>query len=221
VGKLQLPPEYRAIIQAARFEQVTHFWEAVELEYGDAGKAWLGRNDRFYLLTRLLKRPDAIHPWLHARCREVEADPDDYLDLWAREHYKSTIITFAGIIQEVLIDPEITICIFSHTKPIAKKFWTQIKEELENNAELIRLYDDVLFADALKQAGQKTQDWLNEKAGIKHTEPAKTTSRAEKLDRKAAIDNVRRSTIAANSNEPEAEESASDVIAQMRAARGL
>lgn len=49
---------------------------------------WLGRNDLFYLLVRLLRRPDVNQDWLFARCREVEKKPNDYLDLWAREHYK-------------------------------------------------------------------------------------------------------------------------------------
>ncbi len=84
------------------------------------GLRWLGCNDRYFLLTAILRRDDARHDWIFARCREVEADPDDRVDLWSRDHYKSSIITFAGIIQEVLKDPEVTICIFSHVKPAAE-----------------------------------------------------------------------------------------------------
>ena len=125
----------------------------------EPGRRWLCRNDRFYLLTVELNRGDAWHAWLYARCREVEAEPDGCLDLWAREHYKSTIITFAGIIQEVLIDPEITIGIFSHTKPVARKFMLQIKEELESNIELKALFPDVLYAEPRKSAVK----WSEEK----------------------------------------------------------
>lgn len=112
---------------------------------GTAGRALLGCNDRFFLLTGLCRRRDAMHPWLFMRCREVEAAPDGYLDLWARYHYKSSIGTFAGVIQEVLVDPEITVCILSYTKPIAEAFLTQIKNELEGNELLKDIYPDVLY----------------------------------------------------------------------------
>lgn len=120
--------------------------------------AFIACNDRFFLLTCLLRRPDALHPWIYSRCREVEADPDDHLDLWARYHYKSTIVTFAGAMQEIIRDPEITIAIFSVTKAIAKPFIQQLKEEMEQNPLLPIYFPDVFWADK-KEAGQRAQKW--------------------------------------------------------------
>src|SRR5437870_5556865 len=108
-----LPADYRARLQSASFDKLKQVWAKAVVHYG---KAELAKADRFYLLCVLLHRRDAFRPWLYDRCREVEASPDGHLDLWAREHYKSTIITFAGAIQEILKDPEITIGIFSHTR---------------------------------------------------------------------------------------------------------
>ena len=105
----------------------------------------LCRTDLFYLLVYGLGRKDVDHPWLFDRCREVQANPDGYLDLWARDHYKSTIITFALTIQDILNDPEITVGIFSHTRPIAKAFLIQIKREFEGNDLLKKLFPDILY----------------------------------------------------------------------------
>ena len=91
------------------------------------------------------------------RIREVEESPDGHLDLWARGHYKSTIITYAKTIQDILSshgdDPlfhwrgaQPTFCIFSHTRPIAKAFLRQIKQEFQYNEKLKDLFPDILYA---------------------------------------------------------------------------
>lgn len=100
----------------------------------------------------MCRRHDAWHPWLYERCREVQSAPDGYCDIWSREYYKSTIITFAGAIQELLKNPEITIGIFSHTKPIAKGFLAQIQRELEANENLKGCFPDVLFSNPAKES---------------------------------------------------------------------
>ena len=128
---------------------------------------YLARNDRFFLLGCVMLRPDVlgevtqakdplrptdeeredarrVSEWCYARCREVEVAPDGYLDLWSRYHYKSTIITLAGSVQEILKNPDITIGILSYNKQIAHKFVDQIRRALEM-PELTRLFPDVLW----------------------------------------------------------------------------
>lgn len=139
-------------LHALDYTEIKEFYRDVVPDLTRSERALLGCNDRYYLLTCLLGRVDAFHPWLFARCREVEEDPDGFLDLWAREHYKSTIITFAGIIQEVMIDPELTVGIFSVTRDIAKAFLRQIKEEFERNDELKAIYRDVLWERPARDA---------------------------------------------------------------------
>lgn len=99
--------------------------------------------DLFFLMLAGMGRRDINNDWLYDRCREVQARPDGYLDLWAREHYKSTIITVGKTIQDILNDPEITVGIFSHTRPIAKAFLRQIKREFEGNSLLQEYFPHV------------------------------------------------------------------------------
>lgn len=92
------------------------------------------------------------------RCREVQADPDSRLDLWAREHYKSTIITFGLTVFDLLNDPELTVGIFSHTRPIAKAFLRQLKREFEVNTLLQELFPDILWANPHRDAPKWSED---------------------------------------------------------------
>jgi hypothetical protein len=139
-------------------EDRQRFWRAVRGRLGGRAphwrdaQRWLARHDLFYLLTELLGRRDLDHDWLYARCREVESAPDGHLDLWAREHGKTSIITFGKTIQDVLIDREITIAIFSHTRPAARVVLRQIKFELEHNEDLKTLFDDVLWPNPRRQS---------------------------------------------------------------------
>lgn len=138
------------------WDELPLFWaevEAIEDEHERrAARAWLGRNCLVYLGVRICGRRDLLHPWLVERMREVEANPNGFIDLWARDHYKSTIITFLKTIQDIVTNPESTIAIFSHTQDIATAFLRQIKQELEINTDLKYLYDDVLWADPANQA---------------------------------------------------------------------
>jgi phage terminase large subunit-like protein len=118
----------------------------------------LGKTDLFFLLTELLKRLDADNDFAFQCCLEVERNPDGHLDLWAREHYKSTIITFAKTIQDIINDPEITVGIFSFNRPIAKAFLRQIKREFESNEDLKSLYPEVLYSNPARESAKWSED---------------------------------------------------------------
>jgi hypothetical protein len=143
-------------LPGCRYEVALEIYAEVVPHMTPAEQALLGCNDRFFLLTVLCNRPDMVHPWIYERCREVEAEPDGRLDLWARYHGKSSCITFAGVIQEVLCDPEIRVAIFSNTKELAHRFVLQIKDEFEGNEKLIKLYPDVLWRDQKERKQART-----------------------------------------------------------------
>ena len=118
----------------------------------------LCKNDLFFLLVYVLNRRDADNDWCFARCREVELEPDGHLDLWFRAGYKSSIISFALTIQEIIKDPEITIGLFSHTRPIAKGFLRQIKREFELNTQLFYLFPEIFYQYPQKQSAKWSED---------------------------------------------------------------
>lgn len=135
-------------------------------EVGDIHEArQLFRTDLFLMLAVLCDRKDMLQKGCLDRAREVQAAPDGYLDLWARDHYKSTIITFGMTIFDILrshgegaYTDEKTIAIFSFTAPIAKAFLEQIKREFEINEALKFFYSDIFYQDPQKEAPKWSLD---------------------------------------------------------------
>lgn len=144
LSRIEFKAAYKAVVRGA-------MERGGEVE-AMAAMAELGRRSLFFLLVENLNRKDVDRDWLYGRCCEVQADPNGYLDLWAREHYKSTIITFGLTIQDILNDPEVTFGLFGCTRPIAKAFLKQIKEEFEQNQRLKDLYPEVLYQDPKNEA---------------------------------------------------------------------
>lgn len=158
-----LTKDQASTLRALPMREAMAFWDRAETEGRRSGKLdqvvrVLVLADLYYLLVRVCRRVDMLNEFAFARCREVEAAPDGYLDLWAREHYKSSVITFALTIQDILKDPEITFGIFSHTRPIAKAFLRQIMRELESNRTLHAAFPDVLWGEDVRIAPKWSED---------------------------------------------------------------
>lgn len=119
----------------------------------------IAERDLFFLLYQVLNRGDmGQSEWIYERCREFQKEPDGWLDLWAREHYKSTVITFGGTIHNIIKNQEITVGIFSHTRPLAKQFLRQIMFEMESNIKLPLLWPDIFWAAPRREAPKWSED---------------------------------------------------------------
>lgn len=113
---------------------------------------WFGQNDLFFLLVYLLNRKHLDTDFHFARCVEVGANPYNHMDLWFREAGKSEVVSFGQNIRDVLNDPDVTIGIFSHSRPMAKSFLRLIKVEFEGNELLKEVFPDILFKDPQKDS---------------------------------------------------------------------
>ena len=140
---------YDAALKAAAAQSPAHVIKTRQM---------LAENDLFFLMTNVMERQDMVHPWLFSRSREFQKSPNGYLDLWSREHGKSSLITCAGTIFEIIRDPEVTIGIFSHSNAVAKKFLSQIKSEFENRSAFNQLWPDIFHANPRSEAQKWSED---------------------------------------------------------------
>lgn len=105
--------------------------------------------DLFFIVCFVMKIPGANRKFIVDRCREVQGKEDGGewgLFLWARFHWKSTIITKSLTIQRILKYPKRCTMIISHSRPFARdKFIAPIMRELAENDFLKDLFPDVLY----------------------------------------------------------------------------
>jgi hypothetical protein len=90
-------------------------------------------NDLFFIIYFVTgetskENQRANSPFVVEKCQEVEnGPPTRTLDVWARSHLKSSIITVAETVQYHLKYPHHCTCIFSYKKPAAEKFLNAIR----------------------------------------------------------------------------------------------
>lgn len=121
-------------------------------------KAWMPvfRDDLWAIAYFILKvAPLANHSFVVNYAREIEEGPrSETLDLVAREHFKSTLLTQAETIKDILNDPEERICILSYASTAAQSFLRAIKYILESDTFLHKLYSETLYKNPKKESAR-------------------------------------------------------------------
>ncbi len=109
--------------------------------------------DLFFIVNFIIKVPRANHPFVVNACREVEDGPKNFtLDIWAREHFKSSCISIAETIQYTLLNPNNATGIFAYALKPAKQILFSLKSIFEREKILALCFPDVVFEDPWKNS---------------------------------------------------------------------
>lgn len=115
--------------------------------------------DLWFVLNFVMKIPNSNHPFVVSSCNEVQEGPLDYtLDIWAREHFKSTTITIGETLQWILGHPDTATGIISYVRPEAKKFLMALKQLFQNEPILHACFPDVVYANCERDSIQWSLD---------------------------------------------------------------
>jgi hypothetical protein len=137
------------IDRPAQITQEADYWAKVIKTCDERSRLehyrFLAKNDLYFLLNHILGIPHIHTQWHLERCVEVQQDHDGIFDAWSRGSSKSVTKTYGLVIQKILNDPDVCICILSHVRPIAKDFLRKIKTTFESHTFLRSLFPDVLW----------------------------------------------------------------------------
>lgn len=121
----------------------------------------LMRTDLWFWVYFVMGVKIANHPFVVDACREVQDGPvTDTLDLWAREHLKTTVLTVAETGYDIvrshgqypIVPYEERIAIISYSRSAALDFFHVIKNLFEKSTLLHRCFPDIFYANPLTEA---------------------------------------------------------------------
>jgi hypothetical protein len=107
-------------------------------------------NDLFFILYFVVKNKAANHPFVLRACHMVESGPDTMtLDVWAREHFKSSIISVSETLQKHASDKDMGTCFLSATRTLAKKLLRSLMDIMESEAGFLNfMFPHVIDEDS-------------------------------------------------------------------------
>lgn len=115
--------------------------------------------DLFFIVAFVMQIERANHPFVVKMCAAVENGPrTNTLDVWARGHFKSVIITQAETLQYHLRNPEHCTGIMAYARPLAKAFLRSVKVICETSDLLKWCFPDILWQNPMQEAPKWSED---------------------------------------------------------------
>ena len=107
----------------------------------------------FFLFCLMILNLPVNDPFLLARCYEIQDHEDeDGLYLWARDHWKSTLITYARTLWRFCRIYGNRVALFSNSTKLATPRFKQMKNVMETNALLHELWPEVFWKNPEKES---------------------------------------------------------------------
>jgi len=120
---------------------------------------WLFLNDLWFLVTYGFGVDKAHHPFVVEMARLLESGPSTgTLDVWAREHFKSLLITQGETFQYHLKNPDSCTGIFAYVRPAAKAFLRSLKILCEQSELLKWCFPEILWSRPEVEAPKWSED---------------------------------------------------------------
>lgn len=140
----------------------------------------LMREDLWFWVYFVMGVKIANHPFIVKACRDVQDGPSsDTLDLWAREHLKTTVITIAETGYDIVrshgqfapVKNEERIGIFSYSRNAALDFFHAIKRLFEQSSFLQQCFPDIFYVNPMHESDRWSDEFgLNVKRKGNYTE---------------------------------------------------